>query len=81
MKLPLPSILFLFVRDRWRTPLPVTAALCLQPQKNQPHWLASFYLTLYKTPLTALFLPAVPLSLRLALSSCLGKLQVASNPA
>jgi hypothetical protein len=63
MKLPLQAIVvFLFLPGHWRIPLPVTAALCLRPQKK-PALLAGFlYLRLNISPLTSLFLPTAPLS-------------------
>jgi len=59
MKLQLPAIVvFLFVPGRWRTPLPVSAALWLRPQKNQPHWLACSTSSSETFPLPVLFPPA-----------------------
>ncbi len=82
MKLRLPAILlFLFVPGHWRTPLHVSAPLCLPPQKNQPHWLASSTSSSASLTSTALFLPATLFPPRLAPFSCLFKLQVTSNPA
>jgi hypothetical protein len=41
MKLPLPAIVvFLFLPSSGALLSIVSAPLCLQPQKNQPHWLA-----------------------------------------
>ncbi|CAN5530057.1 hypothetical protein BH20ACI3_BH20ACI3_42800 [soil metagenome] len=82
MKLPLPTmVLFLFSRPRRRTPLAVIAKLCLQPQKNQPLWLASSTSgsPSLAAPLFFFLQPHFPAGA--AHSSRLFKLQIASNPA
>jgi hypothetical protein len=65
----------------WRTPLPVIAALCLRPQKNQPHWLASSTSDSTSPPSHLFFSPPPHFPVRLTPFSLLFKLQVASNPA
>ncbi len=57
MKLLLPIIvLFLCPPPPRRTPLAVTAELCLQPQKNQPQPAGFLFLHLIISCLTALLL-------------------------
>jgi hypothetical protein len=41
MKLPLPPLVLSYGPGHWPTPLPAFAPLCLRPQKNSLHWLAS----------------------------------------
>ena len=80
MKLPpLAIVVFLFSLSHWRTPL-VSTALCLRPQKNQPHWLASSTSDSASLTSTALFLPPTLFPLASLPFSYLFKLQVTSKP-
>lgn len=82
MKLPLLTILALPLSIAPRpTPLAVTAQLCLPPQKNQPHRLASSTSPSLTLTFSFLSIPAAPLSLHHHPLQLLFKLQVASNPA
>jgi hypothetical protein len=59
----LPLVLFLFSLPRRRIAFPVTAELCLHPQKNQPPRLALSFISFHLfSPATSFSNPRLPLS-------------------